>query len=157
MEKVNTTEQDPLRVTWDQLEAWARGKVQELIQTLREEEITELLGRGRSQRREHVDSLPGYRNGYGKERNLTLSCGTITLRRPWVRGIEGKFESRVLPLFSQRTPEVNQLIPELYLHGLAQAAPWLGSRRAGRGNWPSGKSALWRVWKWCTGGWMGCT
>jgi hypothetical protein len=72
MEKVNTTEQDPSRVTWDQLEAWARGKVQELIQTLLEEEITELLGRGRSQRREHLDSLPGYRNGYGKERNLTL-------------------------------------------------------------------------------------
>jgi hypothetical protein len=44
MEKVNTREQDPSRVTWDQLEAWARGKVQELIQTLLEEEITELLG-----------------------------------------------------------------------------------------------------------------
>jgi putative transposase len=49
-----------------------------------------------------------------------LSCGTITLRRPRVRGTEGKFESRVLPLFSRRTQEVNQLIPELYLHGLAQ-------------------------------------
>jgi transposase-like protein len=120
MEKVNTREQDASRVTWDQLEAWARGKVQELIQTLLEEEITELLGRSRSQRREQVDSPPGYRNGYGKERNLTLSCGTITLRRPRVRGIEGKFESRVLPLFSRRTQEVNQLIPELYLHGLAQ-------------------------------------
>jgi putative transposase len=49
-----------------------------------------------------------------------LSCGTITLRRPRVRGLEGKFESRVLPLFARRTREVNQLIPELYLHGLAQ-------------------------------------
>jgi hypothetical protein len=26
----------------------------------------------------------------------------------------------VLPLFARRTQEVNQLIPELYLHGLAQ-------------------------------------
>lgn len=120
MEKVTTRDQDPSRVTWDHLEQWARGKVQELIQTLLEEEITELLGRSRSQRREQVDSPPGYRNGYGKERHLTLSCGTITLRRPRVRGLEGKFESRVLPLFARRTQEVNQLIPELYLHGLAQ-------------------------------------
>lgn len=91
-----------------------------MIQNILEEEVTELLGRGRSERREQVDSPPGYRNGYGKERNLTLSSGTITLRRPRVRGLEGKFESRVLPLFARRTQEVNQLIPELYLHGLAQ-------------------------------------
>jgi putative transposase len=120
MEKVNTTDQDSSRITWDQLEEWARGKVQDLIQTLLEEEITELLGRGRSQRREGVDSPAGYRNGYGKERNLTLSWGTVTLRRPRVRGVEERFESRVLPLFARRTQEVNQLIPELYLHGLAQ-------------------------------------
>jgi transposase-like protein len=91
-----------------------------MIQGILEEEVTELLGRSRSERREQVDSPSGYRNGYGKERNLTLSCGTITLRRPRVRGLEGKFESRVLPLFARRTQEVNQLIPELYLHGLAQ-------------------------------------
>jgi putative transposase len=120
MEKRTTKDQDPSRVTWDQLEGWIRGKVQELVQTILEEEVTELLGRSRSERRQQVDSLPGYRNGYGKERNLTLSCGTITLRRPRVRGLEGKFESRVLPLFARRTREVNQLIPELYLHGLAQ-------------------------------------
>ena len=28
MEKVNTLEQEPSRVTWDQLEEWARGKPQ---------------------------------------------------------------------------------------------------------------------------------
>ena len=55
----------------------------------------------------------------GKSGRLTLGCGTITLRRPRVRGLEGRFESQVLPLFSRRTREVNQLIPELYLHGLA--------------------------------------
>jgi transposase-like protein len=90
-----------------------------MIQVILEEEVTELLGRSRWERREQVDSPSGYRNGYGKERNLTLSCGTITLRWPWVRGLEGKFESRVLPLFARRTQEVNQLIPELYLQGLA--------------------------------------
>ena len=46
--------------------------------------------------------------------------GTITLRRPRVRGLEERFESRILPLFARRTKEVAELLPELYLHGLAE-------------------------------------
>ena len=42
------------------------------------------------------------------------------MRRPRVRGLEERFESRVLPLFARRTQEVGALLPELYLHGLAQ-------------------------------------
>jgi transposase-like protein len=49
-----------------------------------------------------------------------MSSGTITLRRPRVRGLEERFESRVLPLFARRTKEVAELIPELYLHGLSE-------------------------------------
>ena len=32
---------------------------------------------------------------------------------------EERFESRVLPLFKRQTEQVRELIPELYLHGLA--------------------------------------
>lgn len=46
--------------------------------------------------------------------------GTITLRRPRVRGLKERFESRILPLFARRTKEVSELLPELYLHGLAE-------------------------------------
>jgi transposase-like protein len=119
MAKQTTTESQTSRVAWDDLEEWVRSKVQELIQSLLEEEITELLGRRKSDRRQAVDSPPVYRNGHGKPRRLTLGCGTITVRRPRVRGIEGRFESRVLPLFARRSKGVNQLIPQLYLHGLA--------------------------------------
>ena len=107
------------RIVWDDLEEWVRGKVQEFIQSLLEEEITELLGRGKSERRKAVDSSPVYRNGHGKARKLTLGCGTITVCRPRVRGLEERFESRILPLFVRRTRGVNDLIPQLYLHGLA--------------------------------------
>jgi putative transposase len=107
------------RIVWDNLEEWVRRKVQEFIQSLLEEEIAELLGRQKSERRRAVDSSPAYRNGYGKERKLTLGCGTITLCWPRVRGLEGRFESRVLPLFARRTKGVSKLIPRLYLHGLA--------------------------------------
>ena len=63
--------------------------------------------------------LLGYRNGYGKPRTLTLSSGTITVRRPRVRGLAERFESRVLPLFQRHTEQVGDLLPELYLHGLS--------------------------------------
>jgi putative transposase len=119
MGKQTTKEGRPSIIVWDNLEEWVRRKVQEFIQSLLEEEIAELLGRQKSERRRAVDSLAVYRNGHGKPRRLTLGCGTITVYRPRVRGLERRFESRVLPLFARRTAEVNKLIPELYLHGLA--------------------------------------
>ena len=61
-----------------------------------------------------------HRNGYAPPRRLTLSSGTIRVRRPRVRDTEERFESRLLPLFVHRTREVADLIPELYLHGLSE-------------------------------------
>jgi len=120
MENPNTTQGQSPSIIWDDLEEWVRLKVQEFIQSLLEEEIVELMGRRKSERRKALDSPPGYRNGYGKGRKLTLGCGTIMLHRPRVRGLEECFESRVLPLFVRRSKGVNELIPQLYLHGLAQ-------------------------------------
>ncbi len=107
------------RVTWEHLEAWVRSKMREWVQALLEAEVDDLLGRRKSERRQAVDSAPGYRSGYGKPRRLTLSSGTVTVQRPRVRGLAQRFESRLLPLFARRTPEVSALLPELYLHGLA--------------------------------------
>ena len=120
MRKGNTNSTAESRVEWDHLEEWVRGQVQGLIQDLLEEEITEFLGRVKSARRSALDGAPGYRNGYGKPRRLTLSSGTIQVRRPRVRNTEERFESRVLPLFVRRSKKIAELIPELYLHGLAE-------------------------------------
>ncbi len=106
--------------TWEELEGWVRVQIQEFIQELLKQEVTELLGRARYQRRAPADGAQGYRNGYGKPRKLTLGMGTITIRRPRVRGLEERFESRILPLFARRTREVSDLLPELYRHGLAE-------------------------------------
>jgi transposase-like protein len=119
MRKQSTTEGHTSRIVWDNLEEWARRKVQEFVQSLLEEEVTELVGRKKSERRKAVDSPPVYRNGYGRGRRLTLGCGTVKVRRPRVRGLEGRFQSRVLPLFARRSKGVSELIPQLYLHGLA--------------------------------------
>jgi hypothetical protein len=71
------------------LHTWLRERMQELVQWALEAEVTELLGRARYQRRAEVDGVPGYRNGYGKPRKLTTPLGTVTLRRPRVRGVGG--------------------------------------------------------------------
>lgn len=105
--------------TWETLEAFARQSMQQLLQRLLEEEVDGLLGRGRYERREAVDPAAGYRNGFGKPRRVSLSSGTLTVRRPRVRGLTERFESRLLPAFKRRTEEVGRLLPELYLHGLA--------------------------------------
>lgn len=61
-----------------------------------------------------------YRNGRGKPRRLALMSGTIMVERPHVRNLEERFESRILPLFCRRTEGGGELLPQLYLHGLAQ-------------------------------------
>src|SRR6516164_2446714 len=96
------------RPSWDDLEAFARQRIQTWVQRLLEEEVEELLGRARYARRDGIDAPGGYRNGLGKPRRLTLSAGTITVRRPRVRGLAERFESRLLPVFKRRTEAVGQ-------------------------------------------------
>src|SRR6266850_4124227 len=120
MKQQTTTDQLPSRVCFDSLEVHIRQVAQKWMQRILEEEVTEHLGRLKSQRRSQVDAEPGYRNGYGKPRQLALSNGTISVRRPRVRGLSERFESRILPLFKRHSEEVGELLPELYLHGLSQ-------------------------------------
>ena len=120
MRKENTKSTTESSLEWDHLEEWVRGQVQRLVQEMLEDEVTEFLGRVRSARRSSLDGVAGYRNGYSRPRRLTLSSGTIRVRRPRVRNTEERFESRVLPLFARKSKEVAHLIPELYLHGLAE-------------------------------------
>lgn len=70
---------------------------------------------------------------------LALTSGTVTVRRPRVRGLAERFESRLLPLFKRRTEALGSLLPELYLHGLAEGdfelalgACWATGRRCRR-------------------------
>lgn len=106
------------RVTYDVLVGAVRQKVQKYIQDILEEELTEFPGRHKSKRSSEVDGFRGYRNGHGKPRRLAFMSGTITVRRPRLRGIEERFISDMLPFFKRRIKEVGNLLPELYLHGL---------------------------------------
>jgi putative transposase len=113
----------PSTVVWESLEETIRQQVQGWLQDLLEEEVTVFLGRAESTRRDPAAPAgapeAAYRNGHGKPRSLTTAAGTITVCRPRVRGVEEQFGSRVLRLFAKRTSAVGELLPELYLHGLA--------------------------------------
>ena len=61
----------------------------------------------------------GYRNGYGKPGRIALSSGTVAVRRPRMRNLGKRFESRVLQLFKRRSKELGAMLPQLYLHGLS--------------------------------------
>jgi transposase-like protein len=118
----NTESHTESRVCFETLESWARTQIQGLLQNILEEEVTELLGRHKSERRSgegKIDPHPGSRNGHGKPRKVGLMNGSIIVRRPRVRDLEERFKSKVLPLFKRHSNQVGELLPELYLHGLS--------------------------------------
>ena len=99
MKEKTTGRRSSSRVAWESLEKWARLEIQDWVQELMVAEVTELLGREKSERRKPVDTTAGYRNGYGKPRKLTMSVGTVTVRRPRVRDVE---ESGCVPRFVEK-------------------------------------------------------
>ena len=120
MRKGITRTVQPSRATYEVLEEMVRLKVQEYIQEILEDEVSVFLGRKKSERIKMVDVTPGYWNGHGKTKKFSVMNGTITVRRPRVRETEERFESKIIPFFKRRSKEVGQLLPELYLHGLAK-------------------------------------
>ena len=113
MRKGITETARPSSATYEVLEEMVRGKMQEYIQSILEDEVESFLGRRKSERLRMVDGTLGYRNGHGKPKRFALMSGTITVRRPRVRGTEERFESKIIPFFKRRSKEVG-LLPELY-------------------------------------------
>ena len=54
MGEKSTQSNESSRVVWETLEEWARGGIQKWLQELLEMEVTELLGRQKSERRTAV-------------------------------------------------------------------------------------------------------
>src|SRR6266403_465868 len=106
-------------IFYEEVEGFAREKIREHLQDLLEQEVSEWLGREKSERKVNILEQPGYRNGYGKRRRFTMSLGTMEIQRPRVRDLGERFKSKILPMFKRQSKQVRELIPELYLHGLA--------------------------------------
>lgn len=108
------------------VEDMARSHVQVGLQRALETERDEIVGR--SWHDHHGVGAPvQYRNGYGDPRSLTCGCGTIQVQMPRLRQA---YDSKLVAKYDRLTPALQELIPQLYLHGLAtrdfqQAFGWL--------------------------------
>ena len=70
-------------------------------------------------------------------RRFAMMNGTMEVRRPRVRNTAERFESQILPYFRRKSKQLGELLPELYLHGLATG----DFEQAMRGR---------RLWRWCS-------
>jgi len=98
------------------LDALAREGARRMLQTALEVEVDDFLGRARYARRA---GRRGYRNGKGKPRKVAVGCGTVTVQAPRVRDTEASFTSQILPPYERSSAAIRELLPELYLQGLA--------------------------------------
>jgi transposase-like protein len=67
------------------------------------------------------------RNGYHHERDLLTAAGAVTVAAPRVNdkridaetGQRQRFSSAILPAWARKSPQMTQVLPLLYLHGLS--------------------------------------
>jgi hypothetical protein len=78
MGKQTTSGSQTSRIVWENPEEWIRRKVQEFIQSLLEEEITELLEPKKSERRKVVDSLRFMGRAMESRANWPQAAGKTT-------------------------------------------------------------------------------
>jgi transposase-like protein len=69
------------------------------------------------------------RNGYHAEREVTTAAGAVPVRAPRVNdkrideqtGERTRFSSAILPAWARKSPQVAEVLPLLYLHGLSSS------------------------------------
>src|SRR5882762_10300809 len=67
------------------------------------------------------------RNGYHHERDVLTAAGAVTVTAPRVNdkridadtGQRQRFSSAILPAWARKSPQMTQVLPLLYLHGLS--------------------------------------
>ena len=135
------------------LEHLLREGARQMLQTAIDTEVSAYV----AQHSDIVDSETGHRlvvrNGHQPERTIQSGLGDIRLRRPRVHDQRPgkKFTSRILPPYMRRTPNIEALIPVLYLKGVSTndfpdaLAAILGPDAAGLS--PTTITRLKQVWK----------
>ena len=106
----------------DPLEAISRQGAQRMLSAALEREVEEYLERQRYVRHAEAAEFRGYRNGYGRERQVTIGSGAIKVRAPRVSDTpvaQEPFESKILKPYQKRSQKLAELFPKLFVEGLA--------------------------------------
>ena len=78
------------------------------------------------------------RNGYHTAREVATAAGAVPVQQPRVNdrrtdaetGQRARFSSAILPAWARKSPQVAEVLPLLYLHGLSSGGPrWISRRR----------------------------
>lgn len=67
------------------------------------------------------------RNGYHAERDVLIAAGAVNVKAPQVddkrigpeTGERQRFSSAILPAWVRKSPQMNEVLPLVYLHGLS--------------------------------------
>jgi transposase-like protein len=107
------------------LDEIAREGAQRMLMAALRAESDEYVERHRGVRDEQGHALV-VRNGHAASRKITLGSGTVELQAPRVndrrrdeQGERQHFTSHILPPYMRRSPKVAEVLPILYLRGLA--------------------------------------
>src|SRR6516165_6997319 len=107
------------------LDEIAREGARRMLLEALKAEVDDYVERHRSKRDEQGHALV-VRNGRGRARKLTVGAGTVEVRAPRVddrrrdeQGRRQRFTSHILPPYMRRSPKVAEVLPILYLRGLA--------------------------------------
>lgn len=105
----------------DPLEAIVRRGAREMLQAALEHEVDEFLGRRSYQRTTNDAQVRGYRNGYHRQRSITVGSGSVSVSVPRVADTapEHRFESQLVKPYQRRSRAVDELFPKLFVEGLA--------------------------------------
>lgn len=113
----NSSETQDFALTLDEI---AREGARRLLVQALDLEVSAYIDRHRTLR-DQDDKALVVRNGKAKPRKVTLGSGTIEVKAPRVNDRrEGEvFTSAILPPYMRRSPNVEALLPILYLKGLS--------------------------------------
>jgi transposase-like protein len=106
----------------DPIESLVRRGARLMLEEALELEVSEYLERSRHQRAVNEEEFRGYRNGYAKERKLTVGSGTIRVKVPRVSDVpkgQEEFESRIIKPYQRRSNSLTDVFPKLFIEGLA--------------------------------------
>ena len=125
MLSVVTTEQTTSELRLD-LDAIVREGARRMLAAALEAEVDDYLVAYTAERDERGRRLV-VRNGHARERHVTTAAGAVAVRAPRVddrrvdpvTGERLRFRSVILPPWCRKSPEVAEVLPLLYLHGLS--------------------------------------
>jgi len=112
---LSETEDDPL-------EALVRKAAQQMLHVALAQEVEEFLERRRYQHLPSEEQFRGYRNGYARERKITVGSGSIRVKMPQVSDApeaHEAFASKLIKPCQRRSHTVQELFPKLFIKGLA--------------------------------------